>query len=251
MEYRKYANRLYIFLIVIMMLAGCSSDEDNHDDTVTEITDEQENMDNDSGVGSDTGNDSSKEDAWTQHEYITYGGVITVDTSPATKGNKKKDENAEELEDKAEEILEDNLWGIELGRYSGQGFFAQSETWSIYKKGFSPKRDRERTLWGSEWMENAAGCIEFVQEKIEYYYGNGCPQINTHCCEGQYNMEQTESGWLCEVKMLLYKDVSLEYRYYWCIIDIDDENNSKWLYLNQEAFTKEEALAIAEYLRER
>lgn len=247
----------FISLVFVFTLVGCV----NRANTTTDSTDnnsiESENntvinnsnnvsdLEDESSEGTNSGGDSTGEGdeqqsgqdgSATDTQAPDYGALLAEVTSlfpeNVTLGEKDTNENA--------------VWG--------------GEAWFIQKGDFVSSNEYLKHLSFQPWY-TTAGFVEIAYSPEYPLPMRGdidCPSISIRPCEEQYNHEELENGWFFEAKMLLFDSVEISthdipteqrYSYFWCIMKWNSEDCTTWVFLNQECFTKEEAMVIAKELK--
>ena len=136
---------------------------------------------------------------------------------------------------------------------SGYAVLSDGRGYPIIKKGYEPNTKYADALINDLWV-SAGWCEEYCGEHL--YNGDGTPSLSINH-QTALNYVKIKSCYLCEVEFELYTNTDIieydipegeRYSYYWCIIDMVDDTESNWIFLNKECFTKEEVIAVIEGL---
>lgn len=251
-----------VLLITVFALAGCANRTNTSlgeaNDAQTEAT--QKDTEGGSDVEDETDeNDDIDEDDITQDEQGDSQGE-----EDSSDGDMTEDSSEPDYEAILSKIVASLPQGASLGEMLlYEGIMAGHQV-NIQRDGYVCENEYQELLDFNDFLVTP-GAVCFASTDLDptAVGDTWVPVLMMRASEGSYNFEQIGDVSISEDKFVLFTNTTIGenkipeedwYTYFWVIcradVEFDDPNedlhHSTWVFLSQECFTKEEAVAIAE-----
>ncbi len=233
---------IYLIILLSLFAVGCGKD-DTATNNQTENTQEEDNNGNsdENGDISNSGETSNNSD----ENDTSNGDGTTTEEGDTTK--------VEEIPfDLQIELPE----GTTVGEYISDATVKGSDGWLLENSEYLTNRKFTELQDRMTWAITACGWIENIPCNGKVL-ADGGPVMGSEFCVEQKNGEIVNCGYFCEASFRVFSDSAIANNIivpqfqnvdYWCIIYKKDATEFTWIFLNQEFFTKEQAMTVVQSL---